>query len=113
MKIQFLSAAAASVALFGAGAPALMAASADAGIAVHELSDDGKQSSFRGNPKSRLPMLKNPPKANQLRSPSRRDGVPGSSVDKGRKNDAYGTAKWAYTTSLVQLGKLQYQQFPF
>ena len=103
MKIQFLSAAAASVALFGTGAPALMAASADAGFTVHELSDDGKKSSFSGNPKSRLPMLKNPPKATRIRTPSRRDGVPGSSLDKGRKNDAYGTAKWSYTTSTVQL----------
>lgn len=99
MKLRILSTVAASITLLGAGSPALMAASADEGVAVHELGDYGNETAFKGKPKSRMPLLKNPPRANQLRRPI---GVAGSIDDKGRTSNAYGAQKWGYTTATVK-----------
>ena len=97
MKIRFLSLAAASVTLLGASSSPVIA-----DVIVHDSSNDAEVPAAKGAPQSRMPMLKNPPNFNRISSPSRRDGIPGSSEDMGRRSDAYGTGKWPYTTSLVK-----------
>ena len=100
MKFQVL--ATASVALLAAGAPSILAAPLDSANIMYELDLDVKDSTFNGRPRSRMPMLKNPPNLRRVRPLSRSGGRPWVSEGFGKSPSAYGTKKWPYTTSLVK-----------
>lgn len=72
------------------------------GFTAKELSDGGAKFNWSSSPKSRMPMLKNPPRASSIRSLSSSDGTPGVMSGKRGNSRSYGTEKWPFTTSLVK-----------